>query len=267
MRYFVHMGYNGTKYCGWQRQPKLATVQEVLEKRLAEVFNRPMPVVGCGRTDTKVHASQFFFHIDVDSEIDPVIKFRLNKRLPDDIAIFDIVAVDDRRHARFDATSRTYDYFIHTYKDPFLSNISALYEEELDVISMQKAVALLPHYHNFRPFCKSPDKYKHTQCNVTAAHLYTDRQGERLRFQITSNRFLYRMIRIIAAKLIQIGTGSLEVATFERYLSMQQTPPDIKPAHPQGLFLSKVTYPFLDLPPRTTFAAIMHQPTTAWEMV
>lgn len=269
MRYFVHIGYSGIKYYGWQRQSKVSSVQEVLEKLLSEVLKTPVPIVGCGRTDTMVHASQFFFHMDVERVWDFDLKFRLNKRLPDDIAIFDIIPVEETRHARFDATLRTYDYFIHTYKDPFLSNISSLYyEDHLDIDEMKKAVALLPQYHDFRAFCKSPDKYRHTVCDISSACLYADKNGERLRLQITSNRFLYRMIRIIVAKLLQIGTGALSVVDFEHYLSSQEIPPSIKPAYPQGLFLSKVTYPYFDLPTRTRFSAILHHHSTdIWEPV
>lgn len=252
------MGYHGSKYCGWQRQPGVSSVQEVIERKLYEILKIPVTIIGCGRTDTKVHASQFFFHMDVSYAWDFDLKFRLNKRLPDDIAIFDIIPVEETRHARFDATLRTYDYFMHTYKDPFLSNVSSLYEEDhLDIDSMKKAVALLPQYHDFRAFCKSPDQYRHTVCDISSACLYADKNGERLRLQIMSNRFLYRMIRNIVAKLLQVGRGTLHVAEFEHYLSTQEIPPDNKPAYPQGLFLSKVTYPYLDLPPRTEFSAIL----------
>ena len=101
--------------------------------------------MGCGRTDAMVHASQFFFHVDVDKEWDFDLLFRLNKNLPADIAIFEIILMKDNQHARFDATQRTYDYFMHTYKDPFLHSMSALYlEKDLDLEKMKAATALLP---------------------------------------------------------------------------------------------------------------------------
>ena len=222
--------------------------------------------MGCGRTDAMVHASQFFFHLDVEKEWEFDLLFRLNKNLPDDIAIFEIIPVKDNQHARFDAIQRTYDYFIHTYKDPFLNPLSALYlERNLDLDSMKKATALLTQYNDFRAFCKTPADYEHTICNVTSARLFADATGDKLRFQISANRFLGRMIRIIVGKLLEIGTGLLSVDEFEHYLVTKETPKTIEPAYPQGLYLSKVTYPYLDIPPRAEFSAILQNNINKWE--
>ncbi len=224
--------------------------------------------MGCGRTDAMVHASQFFFHLDVEQEWNFDLLFRLNKNLPADIAIFEIIPMKDNQHARFDATSRTYDYFIHTYKDPFLSQVSALYlEKNLNLQRMKEATALLPRYNDFRAFCKTPDDYEHTICNVTLATLFTDASGDKIRFQISANRFLGRMIRILVGKLLEIGNGELSVEEFEEYLITKQTPKTIEPAYPQGLYLSKVTYPYLDIPPRTTFSAILQNRVDNWQPI
>ena len=94
-----------------------------------------------------MHASQFFFHTDIERDWDFDLLFRLYKVLPDDIAVFDIIPMRGHPHARFDAIQRSYDYFIHTYKDPFLSRFSSLYpEKELRLDKMNAAVALLPLY-------------------------------------------------------------------------------------------------------------------------
>jgi tRNA pseudouridine38-40 synthase len=127
LRYFFHLGYLGTNYSGWQKHPDGLSVQQVLEEALSQIFKTPMYITGCGRTDAQVHASQFFFHIDVEREWDYDLLFRLNKLLPDDIAVFDIIPMEGQPHARFDAVERSYDYFIHTYKDPFLGGLSAFY--------------------------------------------------------------------------------------------------------------------------------------------
>lgn len=254
MRYFVHISYKGTRYFGWQNQPNKVSVQEVLETSISKIFKFPVIVYGCGRTDAGVHASQFFFHVDIEQEWDFDLLFRWNRILPDDIAIFDIIPVEGQPHARFDAVRRTYDYFIHTYKDPFLSESSALYSlPDLNLTAMKKAVTLLPKYNDYRAYCKSPDKNEHTICNVSSALLFTNPNGNRIRFQISSNRFLGRMIRILTRKLLEIGSGTLTVDEFESHLISKQTPALILPAHPQGLYLSKVTYPFLDLPVKGDF--------------
>lgn len=224
--------------------------------------------MGCGRTDSQVHASQFFFHADIDKEWDFDLLFRLNKNLPSDIAIFEIIPVNENNHARFDANARSYDYFIHTYKDPFLNSVSTLYlEKDLDIDKMKQAVALLVKYNDYRAFCKTPNDYEHTICNVTSAQLMIDPTGERYRFQISANRFLGKMIRIIVGKLLDIGRKELSVDEFESYLITKITPKTIEPAYPQGLFLSKVTYPYLDLPPRTKFSAIIQNQVDQWKDV
>ena len=250
MRYFFHISYHGQYFNGWQRHPKARSIQEVIEQALSGRFKTPIPIVGCGRTDAHVHASQFFFHADLP-HWDFDLLFRLNKALPYNISVFDITPVGEKQHARFDAVQRAYDYFIHTYKDPFLSHLSAHYILKLEGKKMSQAVRLLPKYNDYRAFCASPDKYDHTICHVSAARLYVNPTGDRFRFQISSNRFLSKMIRMIVGKLLLVGTDQLSLNEFEAYLSGEKTPPFIKPAHPTGLFLSKVTYPFLDLPART----------------
>lgn len=250
------MGFNGHHYRGWQRQAGTVSVQEVVEKTLGQAIKSPVSIMGCGRTDSQVHASQFFFHVDIENPWDYDLLFRLNKQLPDDIAIFDVIPVDDNQHARFDATQRTYDYFIHTYKDPFLSTVSSLYlDRNLDLEKMKRAVSLLPQYNDYGGLCKTPADYRTTICQVTSATLFTTKSGDKMRFRVSANRFLGRMIRIIVGKMLEIGRGELGVGEFEDYLITRQTPKLIEPAYPQGLCLSKVTYPFLDMPSRTEFRA------------
>jgi len=258
LRYFFHIAFHGARYNGWQKHPGARSVQDVLETALSKLLKEPVAINGCGRTDALVHASQYFFHTDIENEWDFDLFFRLNKVLPDDIAVFEIIPMQGQPHARFDAVQRTYDYFIHTYKDPFLSNFSSLYpERNLDLDKMKAAVGLLPLYKDYRGLCKGPDRIEHTLCYVSSAGLYTDRNGDRLRFQITANRFLSRMVRIIVGRLLEIGRGEMSVDEFEYYLINKETPKLIIPAHPQGLYLSKVTYPFLDLPPASTFSSIL----------
>jgi tRNA pseudouridine38-40 synthase len=173
--------------------------------------------------------------------------------------------VEENQHARFDATLRRYDYFIHTYKDPFLSQLSSLYlEKNLDVDKMKQAVTLLTRYDDYRAFCKRPNDYRTTVCKVTAASFVADASGDRFRFQISADRFLGKMIRIIFGKLLVIGQGKLSVDEFESYLITKETPAIFEPAHPQGLYLSKVTYPFLDIPPRPDFSAILQNKEDEW---
>ena len=269
MRYFVHIAYHGTRYSGWQKQPGGLNVQEVLETAIGKLLKKTVAIVGCGRTDAQVHASQFFFHVDLDEDWDFDLFFRLNKILPDDIAVFDIIPMQGQPHARFDAVQRSYDYFIHTYKDPFLSRFSSFYaERELDLVKMKAAVALLPRYNDYRAFCKCPDRIDHTLCYVSSAGLFADASGDKLRFNISANRFLSKMIRIIVGRLLEIGRGEMSVDEFEYYLANKETPRIIIPAYPQGLYLSKVTYPYLDITPGTSFSAMLQNSVDAgWQEV
>jgi tRNA pseudouridine38-40 synthase len=258
LRYFLHIAYHGGKYSGWQKHPGVPNVQEALEIALSRLLKTPVAIIGCGRTDAQVHASQFFFHLDVEREWDFDLLFRLNKSLPDDIAAFDIIPMQGRPHARFDAIQRTYDYFIHTHKDPFLNGLSSLYPERgLKLDNMKAAVALLPLYNDYRGLCKCPDRIEHTLCYVSAASLFASANGNQVRFHISANRFLSKMIRIIMGRLLEIGRGKMSVDEFEFYLANKQTPKIIIPAHPQGLYLSKVTYPYLDIPPGTSFMKML----------
>lgn len=235
-------------------------VQGVLEKALSDILKTTIFINGCGRTDAQVHASQFFFHMDVEQAWDFDLIFRLNKSLPANIAVFNIIPMAGQQHARFDAVQRSYDYFLHTYKNPFLNGLSSFYLlDKLDFDKMKQAAAILPNYKDYRPFCTSPDKYEHTLCFVRSASLSVDENGDHLRFQISSNRFLSKMIRIIMGQLLKIGKGTLSVDEFESYLIDIKTPELITPAHPQGLYLSKVTYPYLDLPPRQQFSSVLQQ--------
>ena len=255
MRCFFHIGYNGSSYHGWQRQANHLTVQEVLEENLSKLLKEPVTILGCGRTDAKVHASQYFFHLDTKQNGDYDLAFRLNKMLPHDIAVFDIIPASETSHAQYDAKQRTYDYYIHTYKDPFLNTTSALYLlNDLDLSKMKKAVSLLIKHKDYRAFCKSPDQYKHTICNISSAKLFSDNKGRKIRFRISSDRFLHGMIRAIAAKLIKIGKGEMSLDEFENHLITKQAQPNLEFAYPQGLYLSKVVYPYLDIAPHSSFS-------------
>jgi tRNA pseudouridine38-40 synthase len=259
LRYFFHIAYNGSQYSGWQKLPQINSVQITLESLISQVVKTPITIVGCGRTDSHVHASQYFFHVDLEERFIPELMFRMNKNLPGDIGVFDIIAMDGSQHARLDATERKYDYFIHRYKDPFLTNCSALYQEpNLDLQKMKEATLLLTQYNDYRSFYRTASKVRTTICRVKEATLKIDEAGDRLKFTISANRFLRGMVRVIVHKLLEVGRGKITVEEFEDYLKGEAVPKDIKPAYPQGLYLSKVTYPFLDLPPRSKFDQLVN---------
>lgn len=249
-RYFFQLAYLGSHYRGWQWQKGVRSIQQTIEEVLASILKQPkMTIVGCGRTDAEVHASQFFFHTDWSGPLPDKLLFILNKRLPKDLSIQAIIPVEGHPHSRFDALERSYDYFIHLEKDAFLHQQSTLYLEQLDLAAMQQAVNLLTKYEDYQAFCKQPEQYNTTICQMQQAQLYQSPDGKRLRFHLTANRFLRGQIRILTQKLLEIGTQKFTVAAFEQALATQQRPSSIRPAPAQGLFLSYIRYPFLNQAP------------------
>ncbi len=247
MKFFIQLSYKGTHYFGWQRQPRHPSVQETLENALEKMLGYHVNCIGCGRTDTGVHASQYFCHIKVETDFayDPV--FRLNKMLPDDIAIHDFIKVPWEAHAQHDALSRTYAYRIHTIKNAFLSEMSTFYpKENMDTGNMQAAVELLKNYRDFRSFCRQPSIYKTTICEITEADLKVDGMGENLAFTFTADRFLRGMVRYMVGQILEVGYGRVSLGEFENLLKNGQAPRRFKSAHPQGLYLSEVRYGFFE---------------------
>lgn len=254
MRYFLHLAYNGEKYHGWQRQLSVRTVQQVIEDKLALMLHHPVIIHGCGRTDAGVHADQYFAHFDTDTVFDYDPLFRINKMLPDDISIFEIIPVKDNANTRHHAFRRTYNYFIHLYKDPFLNPTSTLYlEKDLDLLAMKQGAEILTKYNDFRSLCKSPDKVDHTRCGLTSARLFTQENGQLLRFEIISNRFLRSMIRIIVSDLMEIGKGNLSIDTWETLIANKEERIHKSSAPPQGLHLSRIEYRDLDIKPKRQY--------------
>lgn len=250
MRYFLHISYNGFDYRGWQKQTGVVSIQESLESALSHILKRPIALVGCGRTDAQVHATQFFAHFDFELPWEFDLTYRMNQLLPLQIVVHDIIKVEREPHARFDVSERTYDYFIHTTKNPFLNESSYYFpHQNLDFDKMNRTVALLLNYQDFQAFCKTPEHNQTTICKITATKLFVSKDGKQIQFQITANRFLRGMIRVIVQKLLEIGTAEISVEEFENIL-IENKAPNIKAiAAPYGLYLSKVTYPFLNLTP------------------
>jgi tRNA pseudouridine38-40 synthase len=252
-RYFVHITYLGTNYRGWQRQINTGKcVQDTIEASMSLVLKRPVKIIGCGRTDAGVHAQQFYFHFDDELGWDFDLVKRLNFSLPNDIKVWDIVAVQPKSHARYDATMRTYEFYLQTSEHPYNQQIVTPYPiADLNHAMMQKAAESLVGTHDFAHLCIAPLRAKTTICVVNESTLTLTHEGHGLVFRISANRFLKSMIRIIMARLIALGEGRMN---YEQFISPLPNTSIIKHKtmmHPQGLHLVKVVYPFLDLPTRS----------------
>ncbi len=247
-RYFIELAYNGTHYFGWQRQPSKISVQETLEGCFSTILGQDIEIVGCGRTDTGVHAKQYFAHFDFEGDFPIAFLRRINKFLPKDIAIFQIFPVAWDAHARFDATERSYEYHLTFRKDPFRQETSYFfaYAEQPDFQKMQKAAQLLLSYELFAPFCKTGHDAKTMICRLQRSEWVFSADGQEAVFHITANRFLRGMVRLIVGMCLQVGLGQSTLEEI-KWAMENQTP--LKKANsvaPQGLFLTGIRYPFIE---------------------
>lgn len=171
MRYKITLSYDGAPFCGWQRQPDAPSVQEALETALQTLVGEPVAVTGAGRTDTGVSAVDYVAHFDAPKELDEgYLACKLNAILPPSIAVSSVAAAAPDFHARFDARKRTYTYFLHRRKDPFLAGRSYFYGyPEVDFELMNKAAAMLVGTHDFSCFQKVGSDNKTTVCTVFEA--------------------------------------------------------------------------------------------------
>lgn len=242
-RYFVYFCYDGTAYHGWQIQPNGNSVQAELQRCLSTLLREDITVTGAGRTDAGVHARKMTAHFDTELTIDCAqLTYKLNRILPNDIAVTEVKEVSSDLHARFSAIARTYHYYIHTQKDPFLRNSSCELHYALDFDKMNEAAAKLLTYTDFGAFCKSHADVKTTLCQVTAAR-WVQQSPHSWYFEITANRFLRNMVRAVVGTLIDVGRGRLSIDDFCRIIEGKKRTDagESMPAH--ALFLEDVSYP------------------------
>ena len=242
MRYFVTFSYNGSRYHGWQIQPNVDSVQAKLQHALSLLLRSEIIVTGAGRTDAGVHARMMVAHFDFESQIDvQQLAYKLNKLLPYDIAVSKVELVADDLHARFSATSRMYRYYLHTEKNPFLSNTSCELHYPLDFNKMNEAAKLLMEYEDFGAFCKSHADVKTTLCRVTVAE-WKQTSPTTWYFEIRANRFLRNMVRAVVGTLVDVGRGRVSMEEFRKIIERKKRTEagESMPAH--ALFLEDITY-------------------------
>ena len=242
-RYFIELAYNGTRFHGWQVQPNATSVQQSLEYAVGTICREKIGVTGAGRTDTGVHASYFVAHFDSENpELDtPSFVRKLNSFLNADIAVFNLTKVADKAHARFDAVSRTYRYFIHQAKDPFLQETSWYFKSPLNVGRMNSVCDILLGTHDFTSFSKLHTDVKTNICNVLEARW--ERIDNRLVFEIKADRFLRNMVRAIVGTMILAGQGRITPDYVDQVIGLKDRAAAGASAPPEGLFLTDICYP------------------------
>lgn len=243
-RYAILLAYDGTAYHGWQVQPNAITVQEVLEKAFSLILREEVSFVGCGRTDTGVHAKYFVAHIDVQQPIknSSQLVYKLNSYLPKDIVLFDIKEVSEGFHARFSATARSYEYHLVTRKSPFEEYYAFRPPYNLDFEAMNQAAKHLFKYTDFTSFSKLHTDVKTNNCDIREA-IWKSKDEHHWVFHITADRFLRNMVRAIVGTLLDVGKGKITEAEFCQIIEAKDRGIAGVSVPGKALFLSDVVYP------------------------
>ncbi|MCH8554679.1 MAG: tRNA pseudouridine(38-40) synthase TruA [Schleiferiaceae bacterium] len=245
MRYFIQLSYNGSAFHGWQIQNNAPSVQETIEQALCTALRLDtVAVTGAGRTDTGVHASDYYAHFEVKAEL-PMVPTALTKSLngilPDEIAIARIFPVAPDMHARFSAITRSYAYRLYREKNPFLRGRAFHFHKVLNLQKMQAACQILFEYEDFACFAKSNHGASTTLCTIYQAHW--EQQGNELIFRITANRFLRNMVRAIVGTLLEVGLEKITLSDFRNIIETKDRRKAGFSVPPEGLYLTQITYP------------------------
>ena len=241
MRYFIEFSYFGKNYFGYQIQPNEISVQEELEKALSTILREDIKTTGAGRTDTGVHAKKMFAHFDTDLNLDENLAYKLDSFLPPDITVKRIFSVKEDFHARFDATFRTYEYYISLAKNPFTQDSSwQMWKRNLDINKMNEACNILFEYEDFTSFAKLHTDNKTNNCKIYKA--FWEQNGTELKFTISADRFLRNMVRAIVGTMVEIGNGKIQPADLRKIIEDKNRNAAGTSAPSQGLFLVDVGY-------------------------
>ena len=262
MRYSICLSYDGSVFCGWQIQPHSPSVQAALEAAISRLLGRPVAVTGAGRTDTSVNASRYVAHFDYDGTLPfeaSDFVYKLNAILPRQVAVHSVLPAEEDFHARFSARKRSYTYFIHRQKDPFVAAFSwQCGYPDLDFDAMNKACAHLLGTHDFSCFEKTGTDNKTSVCTIseafwapyTPSHIQvmapeaepTFGTSQYWYFRVSADRFLRNMVRAIVGSLIEVGRGKHEPEWIAELIATgtRSDAGESVPGH--ALFLNKVEY-------------------------
>lgn len=244
-RYFIRLSYKGTSYHGWQVQPNATTVQEKLNYALSTLLREPIDTLGAGRTDTGVHASYFIAHFDSqrnDLDNNQHVIHKINCILPEDITAYSIKQVANDANARFDATSRTYNYFLHTSKNSYINDYSYHFKGILNIQNIREALPILLVHNDFTSFSKLHTDVKTNNCKIEAAE-WKEYAPNQMVFVVKADRFLRNMVRAIVGTLLEVGKEKISPQMVEDIITGKNRGLAGTSAPSQGLFLAKIDYP------------------------
>lgn len=245
-RYKLTVAYDGTKFHGFQRQPKLRTVQGVLEKALFKMTKgKEITIFGSGRTDAGVHAFGQVIHFDYPGNIpaDRMLK-AVNSLMPLDVIVKDSEIVDNSFHARYGVKKKTYQYRVDCgyYTDPFKRFYTGHYPYPIDLKKIETAIGDLEGTHDFTSFAASGGVIENKVRTIYSATVKYDKEQDELIFEFTGNGFLYNMVRILVATLLEIGNGRRDIHDFLRLFEVKDRQEARGTAPASGLYLKEVYY-------------------------
>ena len=237
------VAYDGSAYHGFQKQKNAVTVQNILEEVLSKLCSEEIVTAGSGRTDAGVHAKLMIAHFDFDAELDGMtVTDKLNRLLPPDIVVYDVKKVKPEAHARFDATYRTYKYYVTTRKEPFNRHYAWRLFNTLDFAKMNEAAKILFEYIDFTSFSKLHTDVKTNNCKIMHAEWTQVNEYEWV-FTIQADRFLRNMVRAVVGTLVEVGRGKMTLEGFRQVIEKKDrcSAGSSVPGH--ALFLVDVGYP------------------------
>lgn len=244
MRYFLQLSYDGGGFHGWQRQPNAVSVQQTIEDALSTIMQQNVEIKGAGRTDTGVHARQMFAHLDLDDDVDTSRLLKsANYMVGHGISLQRLIPTRKGAHARFDAISRTYSYYITMRKDPFLFPYTHFLSSVPDVGLMNEGGKILIATEDFSSFAKLHTDVKTNICHVSEARWELDEKTEILKFTITADRFLRNMVRAVVGTLLDLGRGKFNLDGLQSIIQKKNRCDAGMSMPAKGLFLERIVYP------------------------
>jgi tRNA pseudouridine38-40 synthase len=244
-RYFVKCAYDGTDFSGWQIQNNAPSIQDSLQDAFSKVLRQSIEIVGCGRTDAGVHASEYYFHFDTEEPLNDKSFISINRVLPIDIQLIDFQLVEKDAHARFHAKARQYRYQICLTEDPFRRR----YHHQLKNPNLYDLKCLIEHskvflgVHDFEYFSKTGSDVNHYSCEIFKSEWI--QIGDSWTYTVQANRFMRGMVRLLVGAQLQLASGKISIDDIENALNKKSRLKYNLSAPGKALFLEKIDYDFI----------------------
>ena len=238
----LNISYDGTHFSGWQIQPKQRTIQNELSDAIKSIFkDENIKLKGSGRTDSGVHANGQIanFYTNTSTKTNQ-IKNAINSIVSKDIHVNSCKFESDDFDARYSAKSRQYTYKIMKKFDPFMRNYCWFLNYKVDHMKLIECSDIILGDHDFQLFCKSISKQKNNYCNISQSQWFFE--DDILSYQISSNRFLHHMVRMLVGTMIEVSKGTITIKHFKDMINLNVEKKNVVTSPPNGLYLNKVNY-------------------------